>query len=158
MSGARARGSHVGLLELLSSGSLRPMVAPRDMLAERDARIARHCREGFQLAQSDPAYRTTVLARLQPDLDRAPEDLWAAIPWIWTVSLGGELPENGALAAAIDAGASVLREWFAGEETIAALKSRWNTAVADQLGLGSTLRSHPFADLRAWSTRPPSAA
>jgi hypothetical protein len=127
------------------------MVVARDALAEREGRLARHCREGFQLTQREPAYRMTVLARLCPDLERAPDDLWTAIPWTWTVSLGGELPKTGALAAAVTEAAAVLREWFPGDEPIEELRARWNATPAAQLALGSTLRSHPFADLRAWS-------
>lgn len=134
------------------------MTTAREALAEREARLAGNCREGYRLAQRDPAYRTAVLTRLQHELSAAPDDLWVAIPWTWTSVLGGTPPEMGALGPAVRKAASVLSAWFASDELIDALKLRWNEAVGDQLALGSTLRSHPFADLRSWSIRPPSAA
>jgi hypothetical protein len=134
------------------------MSAARDALVAREARLARHCREGSELTRRDPAYLAVVVARLRPELDRAPDDLWSAIPWIWTVTLGGGLPAGGALRAAVAEAAVLLREWLSGDAPLEALDARWSTSTAAELGLGSTLRSHPFADLRAWSLRPPSAA
>ncbi len=129
--------------------------AARQTLAHRDARLVAHAREGLRLARAEPAYRATVLARLGPELGRAPEDLWDAIPWTWAVALDGEAPEAGALAAAVVEGARLLGAFLAGEEPLEALEARWSTSAAARLGLGSTLRSHPFPDLRAWSIRPP---
>jgi hypothetical protein len=83
-----------------------------------------------------------------------PDNLWTAIPWIWTVTLGGALPEAGALAAAVNDAATLLREWLSGDDPLEALDSRWNASTAAELGLGSTLRSHPFANLRVWFIRP----
>lgn len=130
----------------------------RQALAEREARLAGHCREGYRLAQREPAYRANVLSRLRADLGAGPDDLWSAIPWVWVVSLGGAAPQVGALAAAVSEGASILAKWLAGDGPLDALKRSWDEAVGAQLALGSTLRSHPFADLRSWSIRPPSAA
>ena len=121
-------------------------------------RMRRHCREGYRLAQREPTYRAIVLERLRLELEASPDDLWAAIPWVWALSLGGAAPRVGALAAAVSEASSILVAWLAGDEPIEALKRSWNDAVGAQLALGSTLRSHPFADLRAWSIRPTSAA
>ena len=96
-----------------------------------------------------------MLARLGPDLARAPGDLWDAIPWTWAVALGGEPPRAGAMAGAVVEVAAALREWLRGEEALEALEAR---CAGRGLALGSTLRSHPFPDLRAWSIRPMFAA
>ena len=124
------------------------------VLLERDARLAGHCREGFRRTCEESAYRTAVLERLRPELDGAPDDLWAAIPWTWAVLLGGERPRGGVLTGAVVEAAAVLREWLGGDESIETLRARWSATGAAPLALGSTLRSHPFPDLRAWSIRP----
>lgn len=131
--------------------------AARKALADRDARLVAHAREGLRLARDEPTYRATVLARLGPGLGRDPEDLWEAIPWTWAVALDREPPGAGPMAAAIVEGARLLRSFLGGEEPLEALEARWS-ATAAGLGLGSTLRSHPFPDLRAWSIRPMFAA
>jgi hypothetical protein len=132
--------------------------AARKALADRDARLVAHAREGFRLAREEPAYRATVLARLSPELGRDPEDLWDAIPWTWAVALEGEPPRAGPVVAAVVEGARQLRSFLLGDEPLEALEARWCASSAAQLALGSTLRSHPFPDLRAWSIRPVFAA
>ena len=132
--------------------------AARTVLAAREARLAAHAREGFYRARDEPAYRATVLARLDRELGREPEDLWAAIPWIWAVVLGGEPPRAGAMAGAVVEAARLLRAFLEGSEPVPALEARWNGTSSAKLGLGSTLRSHPFPDIRAWSIRPMFAA
>jgi hypothetical protein len=127
-------------------------------LAARDARLAGHSREGFRLACDDPVYRAAVLARLAPELGPGPEDMWDAIPWIWAIALGGEPPAQGAMAGAARIAAALLGEWLGGDEPLDALEARWRASAAAPLGLGSTLRSHPFPDLRTWSIRPMFAA
>jgi hypothetical protein len=134
------------------------MIVAREVIAAREARLGGHCREGYRLATSDPEYRAHVLARLRPELARPPGDLWAAIPWIWALSLGGDSPASGAMATAVKAAAGVLGDWLRDDTPYEALEPRWNATAACHLGLGSTLRSHPFADVRAWSIRPRSAA
>jgi hypothetical protein len=134
------------------------MIDAGEASAARETRLAGHCREGYRLATNDPEYRDNVLARLRPELTRLPDDLWAAIPWIWARLLGGELPASGAMVMAVREAAEVLREWLRDDAPLEALELRWNATAACHLGLGSTLRSHPFADLRAWSIRPRSAA
>jgi hypothetical protein len=132
--------------------------AAQKALAARDARLVAHSREGFRLVQDDLAYRSAVLARLAPELGEGPEDMWTGIPWIWATALGGEPPTRGAMAGAARAAAALLREWLGGDELLDALETRWRASAAAPLPLGSTLRSHPFSDLRAWSIRPRFAA
>jgi len=117
-----------------------------------------HAREGLRLARDEPAYRATVLARLGSELGRDPVDLWGAIPWTWAVALEHDPPGVGPMAVAIVEGARLLRSFLGGEEPLEALEARWSATAAAPLGLGSTLRSHPFPDLRAWSLRPRFAA
>lgn len=132
--------------------------AAQKALAARDARLAAHSREGFRLVHDDPAYRSAVLARLAPELGQGPEDMWSSIPWIWATALGGEPPARGAMAASTRVAAALLCEWLGGDEVLDALETRWQASAAAPLPLGSTLRSHPFPDLRAWSIRPMFAA
>lgn len=153
LGGGFDRGLAIGV----ASRCLDGMFDARAALSERDARLAGHCREGYRLALRDSAYRAIVLDRLRVELGAASEDLWAAIPWIWVVSLGAPAPLTGALASAVADAARILGEWLAGERPFDALKQGWNEEVGAKLALGSTLRSHPFADLRAWSIRPLSA-
>ncbi len=136
------------------------MSAGRDALAERDQRLFAHCREGYRLARRDASYRANVLERSSRELPDAPDDLWKAIPWVWTVTVGGAPPRAGPMSAAIDAAAALLAEELAGDEPFDVVRSRWaaTPALATQLALGSIVRSHPFSDLRAWSLRPTSAA
>jgi hypothetical protein len=132
--------------------------AARKALADRDARLVAHAREGLRLAREEPAYHAAVLARLGRELGRDPEDLWDAIPWTWAVALDGEPPRAGAMATAVVEAARLLRSFLGGEEPLEVLEARWSATAAAPLGLGSTLRSHPFPDLRAWSIRPVFAA
>jgi hypothetical protein len=132
--------------------------AARRALADRDARLVAHAREGFRLARAEPAYRATVLARLGPELGRDPEDLWDAIPWTWAVALDSEPPRAGPMVAAVVEAARQLRSFLGGDEPLEAIEARWSATAAARLGLGSILRSHPFPDLRAWSIRPMFAA
>jgi hypothetical protein len=131
--------------------------ARREILA-RDARLVAHAREGLRRAWEEPAYRAAVLARLRPQITSAPDDLWVAIPWTWTVALGGEAPRAGSLSSAVLEAGRLLRAFLEGEEPLEALEARWSATGAAQLGLGSTLRSHPFPDLRTWFIRPMFAA
>jgi hypothetical protein len=132
--------------------------AARKALEARDARLAAHAREGLRMARREPAYRATVLARLHPELAESPDDVWTAIPWIWAVAAGGELPRSGSLSAAVVDAAALLASFAEGDEPLEALESRWSTRSMSELCLGSTLRSHPFPDLRTWSIRPMFAA
>ena len=125
------------------------VIAP---LASRDARLIRHCREGHRLARRDLDYRASVLARLRLDQDRPPVDLWTAIPWTWTASLGGEV-EDGALAAVVRSAGRALGGWLEGDEELGVLEHSWRHAADEYLDLGSTLRSHPYVDALAWSLR-----
>lgn len=136
-----------------SSRILRPMSS---ILLARDARLASHAREGFALALAEPEYRSSVLARLVPALVARPDDLWDAIPWLWAAALGLQAPSDGRMAAAVHEAAPSFTAWLLGEEPLSTLERHW----AQQFGLaaGSTLRSHPFADLRSWSIRPKFAA
>jgi hypothetical protein len=133
-------------------------IAGSKALAERDARLVAHAREGLVLARREPAYRASVLGRLRPELTRDPEDLWEAIPWTWAVALDAEPPRTGPMADAIVEAARLLRSLLLGDEPLGAIEAHWSTTAAAPLGLGSTLRSHPFPDLRAWSIRPMFAA
>jgi hypothetical protein len=132
--------------------------AARRAILERDARLVAHAREGFRRVWDEPAYRAVVLARLKPLLAADPDDLWAAIPWTWAVALGGDLPRAGLLAGGVATAAALLRSFLGGDEPLESLEARWSATAAAQLGLGSTLRSHPFPDLRTWSIRPMFAA
>lgn len=125
---------------------------------EREARIVRHARAGMRCALSDAVYRTRVLLRLEPMLVGAPDDLFAAQPWLWAIALGAERSVTGALAVPIAAGAGLLREWLATDESSLVVLPRWSATTGGALDLASTLRSHPFADIVAWSIRTPSAA
>jgi len=100
------------------------MVTVRQALAEREARLAGICREGFLLAEHEPAYWTNVLARQGPELVNAPDDVWTSIAWTWAAVLGDEPPKTGALATDVKDAALSLRTWLAGEEPLDALRSR----------------------------------
>ncbi|MEJ7727896.1 MAG: hypothetical protein WKG00_01645 [Polyangiaceae bacterium] len=119
----------------------------------RSARLFDHCRQAVQLAAVDAEYRDVVLERLRHDGGPSAEDLWSAIPWVWRLVLAPRSPVTGALHRQVEAAACVLREGLSMDTSPAMLDARWNTATQGTLALGSTLRSHPFADLRSWSIR-----
>ncbi len=129
------------------------MITGRAGLAEREARLVRHCRAGLRRSVEDGAYRATVLARLVPRLASAPIDMFQAQDWTWAAALGDERHAVGPLAAAIAAGAPVLREGLLGDNPIALVRARFDGATSGKLDLDSTVRSHPFADLHVWSLR-----
>lgn len=134
------------------------MIDGREALAQREIRLAELCREGFRLAEHDEGYKSVVLTRLHPELTVTPDDLWTAIPWIWAGALGAPPPATGLFAPAVIDAISVLCEWFSSDEPLDVLRSHWHARTGNRLALGSTLRSHPFADLRSWFIRPQFAA
>ncbi len=99
-----------------------------------------------------------MLARLAPHLATAPSDLFQAQAWTWAAALGRDGGAPGPLAAPIAAAGSVLRDGLVGDDPIALLRDHFHAATSGALDLDSTLRSHPFADLLAWSLRAPFAA
>lgn len=99
-----------------------------------------------------------MAARLRPHLVGEPADVFQAQPWIWAAAIGDDAVAPGALAASIAAAGALIREWLATDEPIEAVRPRWEAAESSRLDLDSTLRSHPFADILAWSLRTPSAA
>jgi hypothetical protein len=119
----------------------------------RSARLMAHCAEAVQLAAADPGYRAAVLERLRTEGAPPAEDLWTAIPWVWRLVLDRDVRVPGKLDREVAAAAGVLREALLVCGTVSDLDSRWTAATGGALALGSTLRSHPFADLRAWSIR-----
>ena len=127
-------------------------------LAEREARLVRHCRAGLRRSVADGSYREVVLERLAPYLAAAPTDLFQAQAWTWAAALGHEVSALGPLAASIAAGGAVLRDGLLGDDEVAVVRERFDAATAGALDLDSTVRSHPFADLLAWPLRTPFAA
>ena len=127
-------------------------------LAEREARILRHCRAGLALALGQPAYRDVVAARLAPYLFEQPVNLFQAQPWIWACALTVGPAPQGPLAGSILAAGALLRDFLPIDEPIESARQRWRDATRGSLDLDSTLRSHPFADLHAWLLRTPFAA
>lgn len=127
-------------------------------LADREARLVGHCRAGIRRALAEKAYRDVVLARLEPHLTTAPVDLFQAQAWTGAAALGHDVVASGLLAAPIAAGGSVLRDGLLGDDPIAVVRARFDAATSGALDLDSTVRSHPFADLLAWSLRTPFAA
>src|SRR5271165_30150 len=116
-------------------------------LADREARLVRHCRAGLRRSLEDHAYREVVLARLAPHLAAAPADLFQAQAWTWAAALGHDVSASGPLAAAIAAGGAVLRDGLLGDDPITQVRSRFEAVTSGALDLDSTVRSHPFADL-----------
>ena len=126
--------------------------------SEREARIRRHARDGFRLARSDDSYRDVVISRLTRWMIIDPSGLFAAQPLLWALALGVEHTPKGQLAKEIADGAATLREYLLGDAPSEDVLVRWKQVTHGKLDLSSTLRSHPFPDLLAWSLRPPSAA
>ncbi len=129
------------------------MAAKHDALMERQARLVRHCRAGLRRILAEPAYREVVAARLAPFLVGQPANLFEAQPWTWAAAIGAGPTPAGPLGAPIVAGGAVLAAWLSTDAPIESAREDFQAATQGALDLDSTLRSHPFPDIHAWSLR-----